>query len=246
MKVGENPRAQSFYSGMKAGKVQDEQSGRLRKQINDLQKRLQTLAEDEGMSAEEKLSNTKELQKQLDELNAQLKQRQIQKMQEDVKKDTKGTFDTTDTYISRRPGKRKVIQTATMQNILSADMSMKQAGIMQSSKTQMKSEANILEAQIKQDKMSGAPTERKEAELAEFRERADKLDSQIFEAVSDVNEQLRSSDEEDINEEKDQTKKKAGDEDTKTNNKPGINPSAKDTGSNNVNNDKITGSTDKE
>ena len=61
---------------------------------------------------------------------------------------------------------------ASMQAMISADSSMKQAKVQGSMATQMEGKAGVLESEIKMDKGRGASTEKKEEELADLQAKA--------------------------------------------------------------------------
>ena len=74
----------------------------------------------------------------------------------------------------------------SMQAIISAEASMKQAKVQGSVATQMKGRAGVLEAEIKQDAGQGN-TEKKEEELAELKEKAQSATSAQMSTLAEAN-----------------------------------------------------------
>ena len=76
-----------------------------------------------------------------------------------------------DVYKSQSKKKDTGLSLASMQTMISADSSMKQAKVQGSMATQMQGRASVLESEIKQDAGKGN-TEKKEEELAELQAKA--------------------------------------------------------------------------
>ena len=123
----------------------DSYSKNIQNQIANAQKQLQELSSNEEMTLEEKMKKRQEIQQQISDLNMQLRQHQIEQR-----------------------NKGSGLSQASMQAMISADSSMKQAKVQGSVATQMQGRANVLKAEIKQ---SGS-TEAKEAELADLEQKA--------------------------------------------------------------------------
>lgn len=72
----------------------------------------------------------------------------------------------------KEESKSNGLSQASMQAMISADSSLKQAKVQGSTATQMEGNARVLESEIKMDKGRGASTEKKEEELADLQAKA--------------------------------------------------------------------------
>lgn len=147
----------------------DSYSKNIQNQIANAQKQLQELSSNEEMTLEEKMKKRQEIQQQISDLNMQLRQHQIEQRKEQQSKgasmdDMLGGNRTAAKSGNKGSGPSQ----ASMQAMISADSSMKQAKVQGSVATQMQGRANVLKAEIKQ---SGS-TEAKEAELADLEQKA--------------------------------------------------------------------------
>lgn len=147
----------------------DSYSKNIQNQIANAQKQLQELSSNEEMTLEEKMKKRQEIQQQISDLNMQLRQHQIEQRKEQQSKgasmdDMLGGNRTAAKSGNKGSGRSQ----ASMQAMISADSSMKQAKVQGSVATQMQGRANVLKAEIKQ---SGS-TEAKEAELADLEQKA--------------------------------------------------------------------------
>lgn len=147
----------------------DSYSKNIQNQIANAQKQLQELSSNEEMTLEEKMKKRQEIQQQISDLNMQLRQHQIEQRKEQQSKgasmdDMLGGNRT----VAKSGNKGSGLSQASMQAMISADSSMKQAKVQGSVATQMQGRANVLKAEIKQ---SGS-TEAKEAELADLEQKA--------------------------------------------------------------------------
>ncbi len=147
----------------------DSYSKNIQNQIANAQKQLQELSSNEEMTLEEKMKKRQEIQQQISDLNMQLRQHQIEQRKEQQSKgasmdDMLGGNGTA----AKSGNKGSGLSQASMQAMISADSSMKQAKVQGSVATQMQGRANVLKAEIKQ---SGS-TEAKEAELADLEQKA--------------------------------------------------------------------------
>ena len=147
----------------------DSYSKNIQNQIANAQKQLQELSSNEEMTLEEKMKKRQEIQQQISDLNMQLRQHQIEQRKEQQSKgasmdDMLGGNRTAANSGNKGSG----LSQASMQAMISADSSMKQAKVQGSVATQMQGRANVLKAEIKQ---SGS-TEAKEAELADLEQKA--------------------------------------------------------------------------
>ena len=148
----------------------DSVSKNIQNQIANAQKKLQELSSNEELSIEDKMKKRQEIQREINNLNQQLRQHQMEQRKEQQMKKT-----SMDDMLggSRKTGPKSGRQSAglsqaSMQAMISADSSMKQAKVQGSMATQMEGKAGVLESEIKMDKGRGASTEKKEEELADF------------------------------------------------------------------------------
>ena len=141
----------------------DSYSKNIQNQIANAQKQLQELSSNEEMTLEEKMKKRQEIQQQISDLNMQLRQHQIEQRKASMD-DMLGGNRTA----AKSGNKGSGLSQASMQAMISADSSMKQAKVQGSVATQMQGRANVLKAEIKQ---SGS-TEAKEAELADLEQKA--------------------------------------------------------------------------
>ncbi|MBD5519970.1 MAG: hypothetical protein HDR03_01865 [Lachnospiraceae bacterium] len=149
----------------------------LQRQINDAQKQMQELASNKEMSAEDKMKKRQELQQKVSDLNMQLRQHQIDKRKE--KQQEKASSDD----IFNPNGKSNQAQAKTgaqntglsqssMEAMISADVSVKQANTQGSVATKMNDRAGVLEVEIKLDSARGNDVGSKQAELADVKQKA--------------------------------------------------------------------------
>lgn len=147
----------------------DSYSKNIQNQIANAQKQLQELSSNEEMTLEEKMKKRQEIQQQISDLNMQLRQHQIEQRKEQQSKGASMDDMLGGNRTAAKSGnKGSELSQASMQAMISADSSMKQAKVQGSVATQMQGRANVLKAEIKQ---SGS-TEAKEAELADLEQKA--------------------------------------------------------------------------
>lgn len=122
---------------------------------------------------------------------------------------------------SRKTGPKSEKQSAglsqaSMQAMISADSSMKQAKVQGSMATQMEGKAGVLESEIKMDKGRGASTEKKEEELADLQEKAQAATAAQVSTLADANKKMEEAAKADQKvsktEDKDKSKKKNADD----------------------------------
>ena len=169
--VGTNTNMQAGRLGMNM--QTDAVTKNIQKQIAIAQKQLQEISSNKDMAMEEKMKKRQEIQKKIADLNLQLRQHQIEQRKEQQSKDTSmdnmlGEKQNTET--TKSGNKVNGLSQASMQAMISADSSMKQAQVQGSVSTKMEGKAGVLKAEIKQD--AGRNTEAKEAELAEVEQKA--------------------------------------------------------------------------
>lgn len=182
MTVGSASKAmlQGANSSMPAGSMQmDSVSRNLQNQIANEQQKLKELSSNDNLTPEEKMKKRQEIQQEIANLQQQLRQHQIEQKREQRKeKQSKGSSVEDVTGGNRkadaaRNGKQQAgLSTSSMQAMMSADSSVKQAKVQGSVATRMEGKASVLKAEIKQDGATGGNTQAKEAELAEVEQKA--------------------------------------------------------------------------
>lgn len=185
--AGGNVRTGRFGMNMQMDSV----SRNIQNQIADAQKRLQELSSNEDMELEEKMKKRQEIQQEITNLNQQLRQHQI----EQRKEQQQGL-----TSMDDMPGRSRKAAKAgnqenglsqvSMQAMISADSSRKQANLQGSIAAQMEGRAGVLESEIKMDKSRGASTEKKEEELADLQAKAQALAESQISTLADAGEAM--------------------------------------------------------
>lgn len=188
--------------GMQMGQPSmDSFSKNIQSRIANKQKEMQELAKAEDMSVEDKLKKRQEIQKEITDLNQQLRQHRIEKRKEQQTRKASmddmlgGSHQTPNG--GTKPGTG--MSSASMQAIISADVSLGQIKLQSSVKTEMKGRAAILQSEIEMDKARGADTQAKEAELEDAEKRIDIITSSQLSELSDVDEELEEAAKEDDN-----------------------------------------------
>lgn len=176
---GTNNAAQAGLSGMNM--QEDSISKNLKRQIEQAQKQLQEISSNQDLSMEEKMKKRQEIQQEIARLNQQLRQHQIElrKEQQTAQRQSKGNAMDEVLGGSSADGSKKAdnagngLSQASMQGMISADASMKQAQVQGNVAAKMEGREHVLEAEIKQD---GGKDENslkaKEEELTETRRKA--------------------------------------------------------------------------
>ncbi len=199
---------QPNMSGMGAGAADqmDPVSKDLRRQIEDLQKQMQELSANQEMPMETKMKKRQELQKQISELEVQLRQHQMEvKREENQKKKSNGS--SFDDLLGTKPqekqgGKQSVGMSAgSMEALISADVSMKQADVHGSIATKMEKRAGVIETEIMLDSGRGGSSniEFKEEELAKTKAIAEQATSSQMESLAQANKTMQEAAEDEQN-----------------------------------------------
>lgn len=219
----------SGVSGVNAGvgtigmnQTQDPESRELQRQIADAKKKLQELSSDDSMSMEEKMKKRQEIQKQISELNIQLRQHQMELRRQAAEKakeqkeqnygadDLAGQGKKAGSTGKGRPA-AGLFQNS-MQAMISAEGSLKQAKVQGSVAKQMEGRAGVLEIEIKLDLARGGSAEAKEKELDEVKEKAAGATASQMSTLSDANETIRKAGEEEQEKTEEKTEEKTGEE----------------------------------
>ena len=163
----------------------------IQKQIENVQKELQNLSNNDKMSDEEKESMRKELQQELQDLSRQAAQRRMEIQQEKSEKTTGS--ENQESTLENETQASVTLETDSMKGLISADVSIKRAGTLNSVKTSMEGNADILNGQIKADGERGSSTDIKETELADLNEKINGASSDMMAKISDINKKITKS-----------------------------------------------------
>lgn len=178
-----------------AGMTQDTDSfcKNIQNQIANAQKRLQDLSSNENMSIEEKMKKRQEIQQEITNLNQQLRQHQIEKRKEKQAKNTPVQDLTGGANNGKTAAKEKSsgLSQASMQAMISADSSLKQAKTQGSVAAKMEGKAGILESEIKLDAQRGMSTQKKEEELAEVQQKAQEATASQLGTLADASKNMQ-------------------------------------------------------
>lgn len=151
----------------------------LQRQIENLQNRMKEISANPELTMEMKAKKRQELQKQISDLEMQLRQRQVEVKREEAMKRSSKDYQADETFGTKqsnggKAGKNSAgLSAGSMEAMISADTSMKQADVHGSVARKMEGKAGVLEAEIKQDSAMGAAPTGKEEALAEARAIAD-------------------------------------------------------------------------
>lgn len=194
--------------GVGGGMQMDSVSRSIQKQIENAQKQLQELSSNQDMPLEEKMKKRQEIQQEITSLNQQLRQHQIEMRKEQQAErasaeDMAGNSKKAD--VAKAGAKGNGMSQASMQAMISADTSMKQAQVQGSVATQMEGKAHILESEIKMDKARGANVEKKEEELAKIQKNAQEALSGQMSTLAEANKTLQDSKETEADSEANET-----------------------------------------
>lgn len=165
----------------------------LQRQIEDLKNRMKELSSNPELTAEMKAKKRQEIQKQISDLEVQLRQRQIEVKREDAMKKRQENYSMDEMLGTKQQVKKsgkqsEGLSTGSMEAMISADASVKQADVHGSVARTMEGKAGVLEAEIKQDSAMGCKPEGKEEALAEVQAKADEAASAQMGALAQANE----------------------------------------------------------
>ena len=195
----------------------------IERQIADAQKQLQELAANKELSSEDKMKKRQELQQKINDLNMQLRQHQIeQRREKQQEKSASSSDDIFDPNGQSNGSKTKNgqksagLSQSSMEAMISADTSMKQAAVQGSVATKMEGRADVLKVEIQLDGSRGIDTERKQSELASMEKKAQEATSSQLGTLAETNKNLQNAANEEQNASDD---KKAEDNKAEDNNK---------------------------
>ncbi|MDE7197457.1 MAG: FlxA-like family protein [Lachnospiraceae bacterium] len=185
--------------GAGSGGQTDSVSKDLQNQIEKLQQDLKEISANQDMPTEIKMKKRQEIQKQISELQIQLRQHQMEvKKEERQKKKDESSFDD---LMGTKPQKKQDgtqnagMSAGSMEAMISADVSVKQANVNGSTAKKMDGRANVLEMEIKLDGGRGGSSnvELKEAELAKAKEAAQNATASQMDSLAQASETLQNA-----------------------------------------------------
>lgn len=171
----------------------DSFSKNIQRQIANLQKKLQSLSENEDLSMEEKMKKRQEIQQEIANLNQQLRQHQIQQRNEKQTKQASAQDVTRDANHEKKSTKDKSLglSQGSMQALISADSSLKRANMQGSIAAKLEGRTGVLETEIKLDGQRGGNTQKKEEELADIQQKAQEAVSSQIGILADASESMQ-------------------------------------------------------
>lgn len=178
--------AQAGTTLRNGGMQSDSYTKNIQRQIADAQQKLQDLSSNEELSLEDKMKKRQEIQQEINNLNQQLRQHQIEQRKEQQSKNSSSMDDMVAGTSNTSKKKDTGLSQASMQAMLCADSSMKQAKVQGSMAAQIQGRASVLESEIKQDAGKGN-TEKKEEELAELQAKAQSATAAQMSTLADAN-----------------------------------------------------------
>lgn len=195
--AGMNPSASKG-----TGSQMDPVSKDLQTQIEKLKNDLKEISANQDMPTDAKMKKRQEIQKQISELEVQLRQHQIEaKKEERQKKKEESSFDDlmgTKPQEKQNSSQNTGMSAGSMEAMISADVSVKQAGVNGSTAKKMENKANVLETEIQLDSGRGGSSNvgLKEAELAKAKETAEKATASQMDSLAQASKTLQDASEE--------------------------------------------------
>lgn len=181
--------AQPGVMGMGAGEQMDAVSKDLKNQIENLQKQMKELSSNQEMPMEAKMKKRQELQKQISDLEVQLRQHQMEVKREAAmkKREESGSLDDlmgTRQQTAKEDSQGAGMSLGSMEALISADTSMKQASVHGSTARKMEGRAGVLKAEIALDSSRGGNVDLKKEELAKTEAIAEQAAASQMEAFA--------------------------------------------------------------
>ena len=170
----------------RTGGQDDSYSRNIRNQIANAQKRLQEISSDQKLSTEEKMKKRQEIQQEIANLNQQLRQHQMEQRREQQESKRAERASGGD---SGNSGTESGLSGAGMEAMISADSSLKQAKVQGNMAKQAEGKAAVLKTEVKLDK-SETTAARKEKEIAELGERAQKATVEQMSSLADAGKEI--------------------------------------------------------
>ena len=181
--------AQAGTTLRNGGMQSDSYTKNIQRQIADAQQKLQDLSSNEELSLEDKMKKRQEIQQEITNLNQQLRQHQMEQRREQQSQKSSSMDDMIAGTKHTSAKKGTGLSQASMQAIISADTSMKQANVQGSVAAGLKGRAEVLESEIRQDAGKGN-TEKKEQELADIQGKVQSATAQQMSMVARAHQEV--------------------------------------------------------
>ena len=181
--------AQAGTTLRNGGMQSDSYTKNIQRQIADAQQKLQDLSSNEELSLEDKMKKRQDIQQEITNLNQQLRQHQMEQRREQQSQKSSSMDDMIAGTKHTSAKKGTGLSQASMQAIISADTSMKQANVQGSVAAGLKGRAAVLESEIRQDAGKGN-TEKKEQELADIQGKVQSATAQQMSMVARANQEV--------------------------------------------------------
>ena len=181
--------AQAGTTLRNGGMQSDSYTKNIQRQIADAQQKLQDLSSNEELSLEDKMKKRQDIQQEITNLNQQLRQHQMEQRREQQSQKSSSMDDMIAGTKHTSAKKGTGLSQASMQAIISADTSMKQANVQGSVAAGLKGRAEVLESEIRQDAGKGN-TEKKEQELADIQGKVQSATAQQMSMVARANQEV--------------------------------------------------------
>ena len=175
----------------------------LQRQIEDLKNQMKELSSNPEVPPEVKSKKKQELQKQISDLEVQLRQRQVEVKREEAMKKSQENYSMdemlgTSRQNNDKTGKKSAgLSAGSMEAMISADASMKQADVHGSTAKKMEGKAGVLEAEIKQDSAMGTVPAWKEEALAKANVAANEATSAQMDSLAQASKAAQKANEAD-------------------------------------------------
>ena len=203
-----NVNMQSVQMGM--NQTTDAYSRNIQSQIVSAQKQLQEISSNEDMTLEEKMKKRQEIQQQINDLNNQLRQHQMEQRREKQQAKRSSMEDmlggSGNAGSANSASNSAGLSQASMNAMISADHSMKQAKVQGSVATKMEGKVGVMKAEIKQDEALGGNVEKKKEELADLEQKAQAATASQLSTLAEARKTMEKAAKADHTAEKDKTK----------------------------------------
>lgn len=176
--------------------AEDAVSKNIKRQISEVQKRIQELAQKQDMSLEEKMKKRQEYNQQIADLNAQLRQHEIEARQEKQQSKENSMEDYLGGKESRDGAQDKdsvSISTEGMEAMISADSSKKQSKVYGHVAKDLQAKARTLSSEIDMDASRGIDTSAKVSALADLEDRMENAVSKQIGTLSKAADEMEAT-----------------------------------------------------
>lgn len=158
-------------NALRTDAVGDNQSKSIQNELKIEERRLNRLQSDSKMSQEEKTKARQEIQQKIAELNRQLKLEQMEKEEE---AEEAAREQESEAVVQEEKDQKDEIATKKGEEIhqmLFADASLQQERVLNNVSRKQEGQQNVLQAEIKSDRLYGTDTEAKEEQLEKMRQK---------------------------------------------------------------------------